>query len=106
MIKNIFLMSHCKIKFSNHSSIQRGPYELKLKASKQLKEREDVHDKVAIGFGIWLMERVVRDSFKPITERSKERPVQHRNTFDTGMEIVLNVTECIKVALPLFPLKV
>lgn len=23
--KNIFLMSHCKTKFSNHSSIQRGP---------------------------------------------------------------------------------
>ena len=44
--KNIFLMSHCEIKFSNHSSIQRGPEELKVKTSKQLKVREDVHDKV------------------------------------------------------------
>ena len=39
-------MSHCEIKFSNHSSIQRGPEELKVKTSKQLKVREDVHDKV------------------------------------------------------------
>ena len=45
------------------------------------------------------MERVVRDSFK-------ERSVQHWNTFDTGMEIVLNVTESMKAALLLFPLKV
>lgn len=49
------------------------------------KAREDAGDQVVIW--IWLVEKVLRVFFGPITEWSKSKPTQSQETFDTQLNI-------------------
>ena len=58
--------------------------------SKRRKALENARNQVAIGFSFasdWL--KKWREISKPITERSKAKPMQSRITFDTQLKIAL-----------------
>ena len=61
-----------------------------MNTSKRPQARENVTDKVALGFGFvsdWLSRW--REFSGPITERSEAKPMQSRITFDTQLKIAL-----------------
>ena len=68
----------------------RNQSELKVSTCNRPQARENASHQVVIGFSFasdWL--RGLREISKPITERSKAKPMQSRITFDTQLKIVL-----------------
>ena len=80
----IFIYSFFKV------DITRNQSELKINTCNRPEARENASEKVEIGFSFasdWL--RAWREFSKPITERSKAKPMQSRITFDTQLKIAL-----------------
>ena len=71
-------------------SISQGTNQLKVRTCNRSEARENASDQVAIGFSFASdCLRGWRGFSKPITERSKAKPMQSRIKFDTQLKIVL-----------------